>query len=68
MSKREEQAASDWKLSEADKSSGCVVDGTVWNLTLKAKSQPQNALTPQAMNIGIAEDASKMQHTHFYLM
>ena len=29
VSEREEQAASDWKLSEADKSSGCVVDGTV---------------------------------------
>jgi hypothetical protein len=29
MSKRKEQAASDWKLTEADESSGCVVDGAV---------------------------------------
>ena len=29
MPEREEQAASDWKLSEADESSSCVVDGTV---------------------------------------
>lgn len=32
MPKGEEQATSDWKLSEADESSGCVVDGTVRKL------------------------------------
>jgi hypothetical protein len=39
MSEREEQAACDWKLSEADESSGCVVDGTISKLSTQGKSQ-----------------------------
>lgn len=44
---REEQAASDRKLSKADKTSSCVVDSTAWSLTLNVKSQAPDASTPR---------------------
>lgn len=37
MAEREEQTAGDWKLSETDESSGCIVDGTAQSLTFKEK-------------------------------